>query len=72
MADIADNVLATLAAVQTLTEQVTALTTAVSAIATPTIDLSGVNAKLDALLANDQPTPTPAPTPEPAPAPANA
>lgn len=56
MSDIADNVIAIQTAVAALTEQVTALTTAVSAIVAPTVDLSGVNAKLDTLLADLNPT----------------
>ena len=71
MTDIADNVIANGAKLDTLITAVTDLTAAIKAIAAPTVDLSGVNAKLDTLIADMSPTPTPvpAPTPEPSPAP---
>ncbi len=55
MSDIRDDVVATMNAVTALTAQVTALTAAVAALTVP--DLSGINAKLDTLLADLEPTP---------------
>lgn len=61
MTDIADNVAATLAAVTALTPQVTALTAAVAAITPqPPVDLTGINTKLDTIIADLNTTP---PTP---------
>lgn len=58
MTDIADNVVTILNSVNSLTTQVQALATAIAAIpgVTP-VDLSGVNAKLDTIIADLTPTP---------------
>lgn len=57
MSDIADNVLATLDAVNSLAAQVNALAAAVSAITPVAVDLSEVNGKLDVIIADLNPTP---------------
>lgn len=59
MTDIADNVIANGAKLDTLITAVTELTTVIKAIAAPTVDLSGIDAKLDKLLADVTPTPAP-------------
>jgi hypothetical protein len=75
MADIADNVLATLTAVQALATQVSALTIAIAALQPTTpVDISGLatsaevnalSAQLTTVLADLSPTPV-APSPAPA------